>query len=119
VGEIGDGAFRGRAFLQYGPDGQPSFLHQTHRKPHIDSDWMPLTHLTHDPAVDHPRPRSARDVTLLARVDNLKTLESLPQAVERLERFLGESHQRLRERADEIGLPPKKVSRNRRRVLPF
>lgn len=119
LGEISDGIFRGRAFLQYGPDGQPFFLHQTHRKPHVDMDWAPLTHLTRDPAVDHPRPRKARDVTLLARVDDLNSLESLPESVDRLESFLCESHQRLRERADEIGLPPPKVSRNRRRILPF
>jgi len=41
LGVIRDGNFRGRAFLQYGPDGQPFFLHQTHRKPHVDMDWTP------------------------------------------------------------------------------
>ncbi len=100
------GRFLGRAFLQPLPGGEPGFLHQVGRKPHVDRPWIPLTHATRAAAADHPRRRAERGCTLSAPVAALPDLACLDPEVEKLEQFLARSHRELVTRAAEIGLPP-------------
>ena len=120
AGVLERGRFLGRAFLQPLPGGEPGFLHQIRRKPHVDRPWLPLTHVTHAAGADHPRRRAEKGCTLSAPAAALPDLAPLDPALEKLEQFLARSHRELVTRAAEIGLPPPpKRPLVARRLLPW
>jgi hypothetical protein len=120
AGVVDDGVFRGKAMVPRDEHGDPLFLHQMHRKPSIDAPWRPLTHVTTDPAVDHPRPRNVRDVSMVAPVGDLADLRPLDGPLEKIEERIRVACETLRARRAEARLPPPRPRPFlRRRILPW
>jgi hypothetical protein len=120
AGVVQDRRFVGKAVVPRDESGTPVFLHQMHRKPSLDVAWVPLTHVTTDPAVDHPRPRSASGASMIAPVDALEDLRPLDGPLEKFDERIRVALATLRARRDEAHLPAAK-SRPllRRRILPW
>lgn len=120
AGVVHEGAFLGKAVIPRDEAGAPIFLHQMHRKPSLDAPWVPLTHVTTDPAVDHPRPRGARGLSMIARVDALADLHPLDGPLEKLDQRIRSSLEALRARRTDAHLPePKPRPILQRRILPW
>ena len=120
AGVVEDDVFVGKAMVPRDERGEPAFLHQMHRKPSPFGPWRPLTHLTRDPAVDHPRPRAVKDATMLARASELDDLSKLDAPLLAVETRIREARDALIERGDDAHLPPPPPRRwLRRKVLPW
>ena len=85
AGVVEDDVFHGKAMIPRDESGEPMFLHQMHRKPSLGGSWRALSHVTRDAAVDHPRPRAVKDVTMLAPVASLSDLGPLDGPLEKIE----------------------------------
>jgi len=120
AGVIEDGRFLGRAMVPRDESGEPVFLHQMHRKPSLEGAWRPLTHVTRDPAVDHPRPREIRDVSMIAPVGELLDLHPLEGQLEKIEERVRLAREALGERRSEAHLPaPRPRPLLRRKIVPW
>lgn len=120
AGVVKDGMFLGKAVVPRDESGAPIFLHQMHRKPSLDAPWMPLTHVTTDPAVDHPRPRSAGGLSMIAPADALVDLQPIGGPLEKLDTRIRTALETLRARRAEAHLPPPRPRPLlQRRILPW
>ena len=112
--------FSGRAAIQRDHRGEAAFLHQTHRKPDLKEPWLPLTHVVEDPAVDHPRPRARRGLSMLADVTKLEKIQPVDGAVRHVDEFIRASRESLRSDLESADLPPRPRKRwLQRRILPW
>ena len=120
AGVVEHGTFRGRAMIQRDEAGEPFFVHQMHRKPSLGGAWRPLTHVTRDAAVDHPRPRAVKDVTMLAPQDALTHLAPLDGVLEKTEEAIHAAWDGLRARGDALPWPDAPARPwLRRKILPW
>jgi len=120
AGVVEDDVFHGKAMIPRDESGEPMFLHQMHRKPSLGGSWRALSHVTRDAAVDHPRPRAVKDVTMLAPVASLSDLGPLDGPLEKIEERIRVARESLLARRDEAHLPPPPPRRwLRRKVLPW
>jgi hypothetical protein len=120
AGFVDGDTFHGKAMVPRDEDGQPLFLHQMHRKPSLDGAWRPLTHVTTDPAVDHPRARKTRDVSMRAPVGALADLRPLDGPLEKIEERIRIAREALLARRAEACLPPPRPRPLlRRRLVPW
>ena len=120
AGVVADGVFSGRAVVQRDDAGEPFFLHQMHRKPDVGRPWEPITHVTSALAVDHPKPRSARNVTMQAAVARLDDLRPIDGDLAKVEERVRAAWEELKGRAAEAHLPaPRPRPLLSRRILPW
>jgi hypothetical protein len=121
AGVVEGGQFLGKAMLPRDENGDTIFFHQMHRKPHPSAPCPPLTHEVHDLIVDHPRPRNVRDVTMTARVEDLREIAEVAGPLAEVDALIRASRERLIAERDQAHLPPppQKPRLRSRRILPW